>query len=118
MDNLVTTMANYAGAGAGAGASFFMLKWAVELFFGRVDKREAAVASGTITLIAHLQTQINSLTERLEKAETELADCRDAHAIDQEELARWRGTAQGMGDAKQHAQLIVAAAAVGQREVG
>lgn len=123
MDGLLTVLPSWAAAGTGAGAGFFMVKWFFEWLGGRVDKREAAVDrtaarvdATTQTLIHNLEDRMTSLTSRLDLVETELKDCRDQHAKCEAELAQLRGLVHGLGDAKQTAQVIVAADRLADRK--
>jgi chromosome segregation ATPase len=118
MEGAISAIGSWAAAGSGAGAGFFIIKWLAEFVFGRFDKREAALDAGTDKLIKRLEERMASLTARLDRVEGELIECRAAHAQCEAELTKLRGLVQGLGDAKQHAQLIVSAERVVQRKIG
>lgn len=115
-DTYLKWTASLVGGGASIGVGFYFIRWLVGVFFGRVDKREAAVDAGfdrldkgTDKLFARMQEQIDSLTTRLERIEAELEHCREERLRDQEELARLRGLVHGMGEVREAAAVIVAA---------
>lgn len=115
-----------AGAGVGLGAggvlAVHLIKWLIEYVGGRVDKREAAIEARTAhldeatqALIDHLQQQITDQAERfgavltrLDHVEAELETCRSQHAEAEARAKRYEGLAQGMGDAREAAALILA----------
>jgi septal ring factor EnvC (AmiA/AmiB activator) len=116
MTDILATLPSWAAAGGGVGAGFFFAKYALEWLGGRLDKREAAVAArderldvSTQKLIGTLEERMSNLTARLDRVEEELINCRAQHAQCEAELTRLRATVQGLGDAKQHAQSIIAA---------
>lgn len=65
----------------GGGAALTMFRWAVNLFFARVDKREALVDAGMRDLIERLQNEVRELRERM-------AECERAHAQRDEHVAK------------------------------
>jgi len=103
-------------AGFGMGLVFVMVRWSANFLAGRLDKKEAQLDAGTQRLIAGLQQQIEALTnredareQRLSHVEDELAECRRLHAESEADRMRLNAMLLGMGDARQHAQLIVSA---------
>ncbi|SFG08550.1 hypothetical protein SAMN05518801_10743 [Novosphingobium sp. CF614] len=104
-------------AGAAAGGGFGVIKWGLEFLGGRMDKREAAIDAGTQMLIASLEARLNALTARLDKVETELADCRRKHAEAEAKVMRLEAMQQGYGRAREQAALIVAAERLEQRGI-
>lgn len=124
IDTAISMIPNWAAAGTGAGAGFFVIKWFFEWASGRVDKREAAAEkvselndATTRRLIDKLEERLDSLTARLDHVEGELVQCRAQHATCEAELARLKGIIQGFGDAKQQAASIIAAERVQDRAV-
>ena len=97
------------GAGSGLGAGFFALKWLFEFIGGRMDRRADALDAGTQRLLAGMENRLNAVTERLDRVERELADCQRKHAESEAKALRLEAMLQGAGDARQHAQLIIAA---------
>lgn len=116
LGGLAETLPGLAVASGGAGGGFYLLKLLFETLTGRVDKREAAVDAGaarldeaTQRLIARLEQEVNDLLPRMKSAEAELDECRRRDAESKAEVARLRATMQGWGDARDHAQSILAA---------
>ena len=117
------TLPGLAVTGGGIGGGFFLLKWVVYWASGRVDKREAAVEAGTARLdevtqrvITRLEAEVNNLIPRMTHAEKELEACRTQHAESRAEVARLKAIMQGWGEAKDHAQSILAAQSLIDRE--
>lgn len=103
-------------AGAGAGLSFFAIRWLAVFAAGRWDRREAQLDDGTQRLIKGLESQIGGLTsrigqltERLDYVEKELSECKRMHAESEAQRMRVEAILQGYGDVRQTAQLIVSA---------
>lgn len=96
----VDTLASASGVGGGFAASFFALKWLVEYFGGRMDKRAAALDAGTQRLMERLEARVDELTKRVQTVERELADCQTKHAESEAKAARLEAlislTQQGM----------------------
>lgn len=106
---IVPWMVGGGSAGFGLGTVFVAVRWAANFIAGRLDKREARVDEGTHRLIDRLEKQYETVLERLTHVESELAECTRKHAQTEAELMQLRGFQAGMGDARQHAQLIVSA---------
>lgn len=120
--SLLESLPAFLSMGAGGGVGFFAIKWFVEWLGGRVDKKEAAVErgferldAGTQRLIEHLQSQMKSVLERLDKAETALRDCQRKHAESEAEVARLKAIMQGSGEVRDHVQRILAAESLVQK---
>lgn len=88
------------------GAAF---RWTVEFFTGRQDKRQAHIDSVTRELIDALREEIGGLRERVAAAERALRECKDQHSEANAKVLKLEAMLAGLGDARQHAQLIVAA---------
>lgn len=130
LPDILTMATATVGIGAGGGAGFFAIKWLVEFMWGRVDKKEAAVErgfarldEGTQKLIDRMEKQINALIEgdkikekRISDIEKELAECRKRDAESKAEVARLKALMQGYGDARDHAQVIIASERLQDRE--
>lgn len=114
------------GVGAGAAGGFWVfgaIKWGVTTIFGRLDKREAALDEGMLSLLANLRLEVDRLATRLGSAETEieaqrtlLRECEQKHGAAQAEVARLTALMQGYGDAKNRIQTEVAAVTLAGRE--
>lgn len=125
-----TWLPGWIGAGAAAGGSFGMIKWLAEFVSGRIDKRSQALDEDTRFLFEGLKGQVKLLTDRTVSNETELRQCKEDLALCNErhleserelaevrreladsraEVAKLTAIIQGIGDARQHAALIVAA---------
>lgn len=124
-DSLLAGLPAFFTIGAGGGVGFFGVRWFIEWLGGRYDKREASIErraesvdKATQALISRLETRVCQLEKRLDRAEGELADCNRKHAESEAEIARLKAQGQGMGDARQMAQVIVAADRVADRMTG
>lgn len=125
---LALSTAVYGGtAGVGLGLALAFVRWLAVFIAGRQDQKEAHLDAGTARLIAGLERRIAEMTEReglrerhlaereaawdrwREEVEQELADCRRRDAEKDGEIMRLRAILQGYGDAKQLAQLQIAA---------
>ena len=113
-----------AGGFSIGGGFVFALKF-LEFLGGRVDKREAAVSAamsqvdeGTKTLIQHLQSQLSWFAEELGEVRQLLVECQERDHKSQARIAQLEGLMQGLGDAKQHGQLIASAAIAELKEKG
>jgi len=109
LPDLLASLPAWFGVGAGSGAGFFTLKWLIEWIGGRMDRRADALDKGTQRLIEGLESRLNAVTARLDKVEQELAECTKKHAESEAKSLRLEAMLQGAGDARQHAQLIIAA---------
>jgi hypothetical protein len=85
------------------------VKWATTFIFGRLDRREARLDEGTATLIQQLQDQVKGLLDHKEAVEKKLAECVERDIEKERRIAQLEGLTAGLGDARQHAQLIVSA---------
>lgn len=99
------------------------IAWVVNTFIGRFDKREADLDAGVKELISQLRDQVKELKDecaglkrevedfrsRLNTAEAELLECLKKHAESDARVLQLEAAQTGLGDAKQHAQLIVSA---------
>lgn len=95
--------------GIGIGLGFFFIRWAVIFMAGRWDKKEAQLNEGTKLLIDQLSEQNTALFERLVIVERGLAECKEEHAQCRAEVMELKGFLHGRGNARQEAQLIIAA---------
>jgi hypothetical protein len=102
------TAASWGASGFGAGLGFFFVRWLAIFIAGRWDKKEAHLDAATKLLIEQLQVQVKSLIERLTYIERDLAECKRMHAQSEADRLRLEAMLQGIGDARQHAALIVA----------
>jgi len=96
------------GAGAGAAASFWFIRWLIEWFTGRFDKTTERLDGRMERLIDRLEREISNLTKRLEHVEVELEECKKLHAQERAARLGLEAMVQGRGDARQTAALIVA----------
>ncbi len=122
MDGILTALPNWIAGGGAAGGGYFIVLKFFEWVGGRVDKREAAVEASAVRLdtamhklLKNLEDRMQALTERLDTVEHELTECRAQHAQCEAELHRLKGIVQGLGDAKQQAQNIIAAERIADR---
>jgi chromosome segregation ATPase len=125
-DTLLTVGAGGIGFGAGVWIAKLTgqgIAWVVNTFIGRFDKREADLDAGVKELIdqlreqvkelkdecAGLKTEVESFRKRLNTAEAELIECLKKHAESDARVLHLEAAQAGLGDAKAHAALIVAA---------
>lgn len=106
----------YSSVGIGGGAGYFFFKWLVEYLGGRMDRRAEALDKGTQQLIDNLQKQVSVLVElregdlrRISQIEEDLQACKKLHAAADARVMQLESILQGKGDAKQYAQLLIAA---------
>lgn len=120
MNGFITALVPWATAGLGAGGGFVFIKWLFEFFAARWDKKEAIIDGGMKELVDELKEQIAGLKEdgrdlraRLKVVEDDLAECKRMHSESEAERLRLAAMLQGYGDARQHAQLMIAAEKAG-----
>jgi uncharacterized protein YPO0396 len=63
------------------------------------------IDAGTQRLIQNLEKRLDAVTERLDQAEDDLAECKRLHAASDAEVMRLKATLQGYGDARQMLQI-------------
>lgn len=94
--------------GMSFGFSFLVVRWFASFIAGRMDKRQEHLDEATRELINGLRTDVKELREWRSRAEAELIECERKHSQSEAKVARLEATLAGFGDARQHAQLIVA----------
>lgn len=112
----VDSFPRWLALGGGAGGSFVLIKWVLEQLLGRVQQRESAIDAGTQRLIEGLERRLtqeshryDELEMRLEAFRHDLDECRKKHLESESEVIRLKAMVAGLGDARQHAQLIISA---------
>ncbi|MFC0204741.1 hypothetical protein [Novosphingobium soli] len=113
------------GAGFAAGGGFGVIKWAMEFFAGRLDKRQAVLDADTRFVIDQLRAELARVSSRLDHAEGEiqdlrgqLAECQAKHAEAEARAMRLEARQQGYSEARDRAQTILAAERVADRQKG
>lgn len=103
-------------AGISLAIALQFFKWLLTFATSRMDAREARIDGATQKLIEQLQGQVDGLlerevasAERYSALEHRLDDCQKKHAESEARYKKLEATMQGLGDARQHAQLIVSA---------
>lgn len=103
------------GGGFGFAFGFMVLKWGASFLASRQDAREAhldagqdKLHAGQDKLLEAVTKRLDKVTERLDTVEEELLECKRMHAESEADRLRLGALLQGMGDARQHAQLIIA----------
>ena len=117
LENIIETGASLIGFGAGGGVGFFAMKWFFEFVGGRLDRRTDALDEGTQRLIKGLQDRLESVEARLGRAEEDLRECREQHAVARAEQLRLEAVLQGKGEIADRAQAYIAAERFGARYV-
>lgn len=79
-----------AGASAGAGATgvFLAMRWLLEYFAGRLDRRENRLDEQTQKMFDRLSGEVDRLTDRVTVAERSLAECKAQHAASERRVAQ------------------------------
>lgn len=102
--------------GAGFSFGFVVVRWAANFIAGRIDRSQERLDEGTQQLIKHLREQVTilvgdcrELREWRTQAEGALRECERRHAESEAEVMRLKAAMQGYGNARQVAQLQVAA---------
>jgi len=95
--------------GMSFGFSFLVVRWLAGFVAGRIDKKEDRLDTGLQSLLDDFRQEIDRMKAECVSLREGLAECERKHAESEEEVARLRGLMQGYGDAKQLAQLNVAA---------
>jgi hypothetical protein len=96
-------------AGGSFGLVFVAVRWSANFIAGRMDRKEAHLDAGTQRMIDRLEKQVEALLERVTRIDEDLAECKRMHAESEADRMRLRAMLQGYGDARQVAQLKVAA---------
>lgn len=109
------------GLGVGAGIIIARqigrgISWLLVFFTGRSDRKEAVVDAGMNLLLASLKEEVARLNAdcselRVWRMEDRmlLRDCERKHAESEAEVMKLKAMMQGYGDARQTAQLMMAA---------
>jgi hypothetical protein len=107
--NVAELAVSTVGMGSGVGFGFFAVRWLAGFVADRYDKREEQLDAATHDIIDQLRSEVKRLAERLGAVEEELLECKKLHAEADDERRRLNAAMMGLGDAKQTAQLIIAA---------
>lgn len=93
-----------------------MVKWFVEWVSGRVDRKQDRVDEAVQQLITGLQEQVSAvaadnrqLREDMKVLEADLHECKRRHSESDAEVMRLKAMLQGYGDARNVAQIEIAA---------
>lgn len=109
------TLPAWLGAGAAAGGGFASIKWVFEFVGGRMDKRADRLDADTRFVIDQLRAELGRTNQRLDRVETELADCQHKHAEAEAKVMRLEARQQGYSEARDRAQTILAAERLADR---
>src|SRR5690606_3128028 len=94
-------------AGGSFGLVFVAVRWTANFIAGRMDKRQEHIDAATKELIDALRSDVVDLRTRVVSAEQQLRECQKQHGEARAEVMELRAMMKGLGDARQHAQLIV-----------
>lgn len=106
-DTILQTLAFGGSAGFSLGFAFLFVRWLAAFIAGRQDARTAHLDTATKLLIDQLQEQVKGLLEYKRTVDAKLAECLDRDIEKERRIAQLEGMMAGLGDARQHAQLIV-----------
>ncbi len=88
----------------------------LRLLVGRLERREAHIDGATQRLIEGLEAQVTAMSVRLTEAvkridsvEGQLRDCERKHSESEAEVMRLKAQMTGFGEARDRAQVIIAA---------
>lgn len=111
----LTMLAYGGGTGVGIAVGLQFVKWLLTFLTGRMDRQQEHLDESMRGLIDGLRAEIDrmkldAVQDRKEIAEcrADLRRCERKHADSEATVARLEALMQGMGDARQHAQLIIA----------
>lgn len=114
MENWFKLIASWGTVGLSGGVGFYALRWTLEWFGARADRRAEAIDAGTQQIILNLREEVNRMIEqgnrdraRITAVEAALDECKEKHADAELRVKKLEGLLQGIGDARQYAQLIV-----------
>lgn len=116
MNGWEAAFAQWAGLGAGAGGSFFAVRWFLEWLSGRYDKRVKQIDDATQQLITTLDNQMKSLILRLDSAEEALILCKQRHAESETNVLRLEAIIMAQGEGRQYAQRVISAERMEEHE--
>jgi hypothetical protein len=115
-NTILNSAAAWFSGGAGIGAGYMLFRYIFEWVGVRVDKREAALEASTArhdaanqALIDNLLKRLEVMNERITGLERELDECRKRDAEKDARLAKLEAQQLGLGEARNHAQTIIAA---------
>lgn len=83
------------------------VSWLLVFVTGRQDKRQATIDEAQSELIQTLRNDVAELRERVTGTERQLRECERKHAESEAKVMKLEALLAGLGDARQHAQLIV-----------
>lgn len=95
-------------AGGSFGLVFVAVRWFANFMAGRLDRRQDHIDIATKELIDGLRRDVSDLRERVTLTERQLRECERKHSESEARVMQLEAMAAGMGDARQHAALIVA----------
>lgn len=115
-ETLLTWGFSAGSVGAGIGAGIWIaklvgqgIKWTIEYFTGRLDKREADIDADMRELIEQLKDQVKSLSDDCKQMKAAHADCERRLTEVERRAAKAEATLQGFGDARNMLQVERAA---------
>lgn len=128
MGNDFGSLAVASGAAGGTfGLTFVAVRWCANFIAGRLDRKEDRLDADIASLINGLKDRVDALTKSERELRTaaatdreefrkyqretdeQLQDCRRKHAESEAEVIKLRAMLQGYGDARNLAQMNVAA---------
>lgn len=105
----LSTLAYSGVAGFGLGTAFLFVRWAAHFIAGRIDAKEDRLDAGMGVLLAGLRDELDRVKKDCSEFRDALRKCEEKHAESAAEVMQLKAMLQGYGDARQIAQLKVAA---------
>jgi hypothetical protein len=105
----LSTLAYSGTAGLGMSIGFLVVRWGAHFIAGRIDKKEDRLDAGMTALLAGLREELDRVKKDCSEFRDALRKCEDKHAESAAEVMQLKAMLQGYGDARQIAQLQVAA---------
>lgn len=105
----LSTLAYSGVAGFGLGTAFLFVRWAAHFIAARIDRKEDRLDAGMTALLEGMRTELDRVKKDCGEFRDALRECERKHSESAAEVMQLKAMLQGYGDARQIAQLQVAA---------
>ena len=105
----LSTLAYSGVAGFGLGTAFLFVRWAAHFVASRIDKKEDRLDAGMTVLLDGMRIELDRVKKDCGEFRDALRECERKHSESAAEVMQLKAMLQGYGDARQNAQLQVAA---------